>query len=140
MFLVSCITPLNVGVSISSDFIAGFCGETLAEHQDTVSLMEAVVFDQAFMVCTLPIRKDSAQLSHVQFAYSLRGKTHASHNYLDDVPEPEKLRRLQEVYLPFMTWNDAFKCQFEFSFRSSQLLGERYRLKMTPSLARICSC
>lgn len=34
------------GVSISSDFISGFCGETEADHEDTLSLMEAVRYDQ----------------------------------------------------------------------------------------------
>jgi tRNA A37 methylthiotransferase MiaB len=49
-------------VALSTDVIAGFCGETEAEHADTVSLMRQVAFDQAFM-----------------FAYSLRDKTHAAH-------------------------------------------------------------
>lgn len=34
------------GVSISSDFISGFCGETETDHQDTLSLMEIVRYDQ----------------------------------------------------------------------------------------------
>lgn len=34
------------GVSISSDFISGFCGETEVDHQDTLSLMETVRYDQ----------------------------------------------------------------------------------------------
>lgn len=34
------------GVSISSDFISGFCGETEADHEDTLSLMEIVRYDQ----------------------------------------------------------------------------------------------
>jgi MiaB/RimO family radical SAM methylthiotransferase len=68
------------GVSISSDFIAGFCGETAEEHADTISLMEAVQYDHAFM-----------------FAYSMRGKTHASHKMVDDVGEEIKQQRLQEV-------------------------------------------
>ena len=36
-------------VTLSSDFITGFCGETEEEHQDTISLMEAVQFDMAYM-------------------------------------------------------------------------------------------
>jgi tRNA A37 methylthiotransferase MiaB len=70
----------NIGVSISSDFIAGFCEETLEEHNATVDLMNKTVFDQAFM-----------------FAYSLRERTHAAHRMKDDVPQAEKLRRLQEI-------------------------------------------
>ena len=68
------------GVSISSDFIAGFCGETEAEHLETLSLMEQVRYDQAFM-----------------FAYSMRGRTHAHRTMEDDVPEKVKARRLGEV-------------------------------------------
>ena len=68
------------GVAISSDFIAGFCGETEEEHQDTLSLMSMIEYDHAFM-----------------FAYSMRGKTHAHRSMVDDVPEAVKLRRLQEI-------------------------------------------
>lgn len=71
-------------VSISSDFITGFCGETEEEHADTLSLMEQVKFDQAYM-----------------FAYSMRGKTHANRTMQDDVPEDVKSRRLQEVIAMF---------------------------------------
>ena len=73
-------------VAISSDFISGFCGETEEEHQDTLSLMEIVQFDQAYM-----------------FAYSMRGKTHAHRSMEDDVPEGIKSRRLQEVINVFRT-------------------------------------
>lgn len=34
---------------MSSDFIAGFCGETDADHEDTLSLMRAVDYDMAYM-------------------------------------------------------------------------------------------
>lgn len=36
-------------VRLSSDFITGFCGETEAEHEDTVDLMRRVRYDMAFM-------------------------------------------------------------------------------------------
>jgi len=87
---VCCLTPaiadselcLQVvpGVALSSDFISGFCDETESEHDDTISLMEQVKFEQAFM-----------------FAYSMRDKTHAYHRMEDNVPEDVKNRRLQEV-------------------------------------------
>jgi MiaB/RimO family radical SAM methylthiotransferase len=73
-------------VAISSDFITGFCGETEDEHQDTLSLMERVRYDQAFM-----------------FAYSMRGKTHAARTMEDDVPKEVKQRRLQEIIDTFHT-------------------------------------
>lgn len=68
------------GISFSTDIIAGFCGETEAEHADTLSLMEAVRYDHAFT-----------------FAYSERPQTYAHRKYTDDVPEEVKKRRLTEI-------------------------------------------
>lgn len=68
------------GVSLSTDIIAGFCGETEREHQDTLSLMAEVRYDLAYM-----------------FAYSERGRTLAQRKYEDDVPEDVKKRRLSEI-------------------------------------------
>lgn len=65
---------------ISTDIISGFCGETEAEHQDTLSLMELVRYDMAYM-----------------FAYSERPGTLAARRYADDVSEADKKRRLQEI-------------------------------------------
>jgi MiaB/RimO family radical SAM methylthiotransferase len=67
-------------VAVSSDFIAGFCGETEDEHNDTISLLENVRYDQAFM-----------------FAYSRRDGTHAARTMIDNVPEDVKQRRLREI-------------------------------------------
>lgn len=66
--------------AISTDTIIGFCSETEEEHQDTLSLMEWVKYDFAYM-----------------FSYSERPKTLAERKYKDDVPEEVKKRRLQEV-------------------------------------------
>ena len=66
--------------AISTDIIAGYCGETEEEHQETLALMEAVGYDMAFM-----------------FKYSERPKTLAARRYADDVPEALKGRRLQEI-------------------------------------------
>ena len=65
---------------LSTDVIAGFCGETEQDHKDTLSLMEEVVFDSAFM-----------------FAYSERPGTLASRKYLDDIPYELKTQRLNEI-------------------------------------------
>ncbi|HMB91439.1 MAG TPA: tRNA (N6-isopentenyl adenosine(37)-C2)-methylthiotransferase MiaB [Rhodothermales bacterium] len=67
-------------ISLSTDIIAGFCGETEDEHQDTLSLMEQVRYDHAFM-----------------FMYSERPDTYAARKYVDDVPEETKKRRLSEI-------------------------------------------
>ena len=65
---------------ITTDVIAGFSGETEHDHADTLSLMEQVVFDSAFM-----------------FAYSERPGTLASKKYPDDIPYDVKTSRLNEI-------------------------------------------
>ena len=65
---------------LTTDVIAGFCGETEQDHQDTLTLMEEVVFDSAFM-----------------FAYSERPGTLASRKYPDDIPYETKTARLNEI-------------------------------------------
>ncbi|VCX40726.1 unnamed protein product, partial [Gulo gulo] len=37
------------GVSLSSDFIAGFCGETEEDHLQTVSLLREVQYNMGFL-------------------------------------------------------------------------------------------
>ena len=65
---------------ISTDVFCGFCGETLEDQADTLSLMREVGYDSAFM-----------------FKYSERPGTYAARHYEDDVPEEEKIRRLNEI-------------------------------------------
>ncbi len=65
---------------LSTDIITGFCTETEADHQDTLSLMEEVGFDFAYM-----------------FKYSERPGTAAAKKMEDDIPEEVKQRRLAEV-------------------------------------------
>ncbi|KAI9291884.1 CDK5 regulatory subunit-associated protein 1-like protein [Neoconidiobolus thromboides FSU 785] len=84
--LIDRVRELIPQVSISSDFITGFCGETEEQHKDTVSLMEIVGFDMAYM-----------------FAYSLREGTHAHRRFKDDVPKDVKKARLQEIIAMFQT-------------------------------------
>ncbi|KAK7406765.1 hypothetical protein VNO78_08396 [Psophocarpus tetragonolobus] len=82
--LVQKIRSILPDVALSSDFICGFCGETEEEHSETLTLVKAVGYDMAFM-----------------FAYSMREKTHAHRNYVDDVPEEVKQRRLAELIEAF---------------------------------------
>ena len=66
--------------AISTDIITGFCGETEAEHQDTLSLIKEVKFDFAYM-----------------FFYSERPKTLAERKFEDDVTLEVKKERLSDV-------------------------------------------
>ncbi|MBO7511004.1 MAG: tRNA (N6-isopentenyl adenosine(37)-C2)-methylthiotransferase MiaB, partial [Bacteroidales bacterium] len=68
------------GCGLTTDIIAGFCSETEEDHRDTLSLMEEVGFDSAFM-----------------FQYSERPGTLAARHYPDDVPPEVKTRRLNEI-------------------------------------------
>jgi tRNA-2-methylthio-N6-dimethylallyladenosine synthase len=68
------------GVALSTDIIAGFCDETAAEHDDTLSLMEQVEYDHAYM-----------------FMYSERPGTYAQRKYQDNIPNEVKKQRLSEI-------------------------------------------
>ncbi len=67
------------GIAIATDVIVGFPGETEEQFANTLKLMETVQYDQAFM-----------------FAFSPRPNTLAA-TFPDQVPEPVKKRRLQEL-------------------------------------------
>ena len=77
---IAAINRILPGCTISTDIIAGFCGETEEEHQETLSLMREVGFDFAYM-----------------FKYSERPGTGAARHMKDDVPEKVKTRRLNEI-------------------------------------------
>nr|Q3AU39.1 RecName: Full=tRNA-2-methylthio-N(6)-dimethylallyladenosine synthase; AltName: Full=(Dimethylallyl)adenosine tRNA methylthiotransferase MiaB; AltName: Full=tRNA-i(6)A37 methylthiotransferase [Chlorobium chlorochromatii CaD3] len=77
---IALIRSLIPNVTLSTDMIAGFCGETEADHQATLRLLEEVQFDSAFM-----------------FYYSPRPRTPAAEKLTDDVPEALKKARLQEI-------------------------------------------
>ncbi|KAL1497437.1 hypothetical protein ABEB36_008411 [Hypothenemus hampei] len=82
--LVAHIRKQIPGVALSSDFICGFCGETEQEFEDTISLIEEVKYNQAFL-----------------FPYSLREKTTAHRRYKDDVPHEVKMMRLERMIKTF---------------------------------------
>ena len=66
--------------AVSTDIISGFCAETDEEHEETLSLMDIVTFDFAYM-----------------FKYSERPKTLAERKFEDDVPEAIKSKRLTQI-------------------------------------------
>ncbi|MFM7079313.1 MAG: tRNA (N6-isopentenyl adenosine(37)-C2)-methylthiotransferase MiaB [Bacteroidota bacterium] len=77
---IEAIRRILPGCAISTDIIAGFCGETEEDHQQTLSLMEWAGYHFSYM-----------------FKYSERPKTLAERQYQDDVPEEIKTRRLTEI-------------------------------------------
>lgn len=77
---ISTIRRIMPDCGISTDVIAGFCGETEEQHRETLSLMEEVKYDFAYM-----------------FKYSERPKTLAQRKYPDDIAEEIKTRRLTEI-------------------------------------------
>ena len=77
---IAAINRILPGCALSTDIITGFCGETEEEHRETLSLMQEVGFDFAYM-----------------FKYSERPGTKASRHMKDDVPDEVKTRRLNEI-------------------------------------------
>jgi tRNA-2-methylthio-N6-dimethylallyladenosine synthase len=74
------IRELIPDCGITSDIISGFCGETEADHLETLSLIRESRFDFSYM-----------------YFYSERPGTLAARRYPDDVPEGEKKKRLEEI-------------------------------------------
>ncbi|MEI8192289.1 MAG: tRNA (N6-isopentenyl adenosine(37)-C2)-methylthiotransferase MiaB [Flavobacteriia bacterium] len=77
---IAAIHKIIPDCALSTDIITGFCDESQEEHQDTLSLMDSVVFDYAYM-----------------FKYSERPKTLAERKFEDNVPEGTKGNRLNEI-------------------------------------------
>ncbi|WP_442794414.1 MiaB/RimO family radical SAM methylthiotransferase [Pelobium manganitolerans] len=77
---IKAIREIIPDCAISSDVISGFCSETEEEHAETLSLMDSVKFEFAYM-----------------YSYSERPGTPAAKKFADDVPEETKQRRLREI-------------------------------------------
>ena len=75
---IAAIRRILPDCAISTDLFCGFHSETEADYEQTLSLMQEVGYDSAFL-----------------FKYSERPGTYASKHLPDDVPEEEKIRRLQ---------------------------------------------
>ncbi|CAN5918710.1 tRNA (N6-isopentenyl adenosine(37)-C2)-methylthiotransferase MiaB [soil metagenome] len=78
--IVTALRAAMPDIALSTDILSGFSGETEEDHQLTLQMMRDVRFDSAFM-----------------FAYSERDLTFAAKKLPDDVDEPTKKRRLQEI-------------------------------------------
>ena len=77
---VAAIRRIVPDCGLSTDIFVGYHSETEEDHQLSLSLMREVQYDSAFM-----------------FKYSERPGTYASKHLPDDVPEEEKIRRLNEL-------------------------------------------
>ena len=77
---VDAIRRIIPDCGLSTDIFVGYHGETEEDHQMSLSLMREVGYDSAFM-----------------FKYSERPGTYASKHLPDNVPEEEKIRRLNEL-------------------------------------------
>jgi tRNA-2-methylthio-N6-dimethylallyladenosine synthase len=77
---IALIRSVIPGVLLSTDIIAGFCGEQEEDHLASLELLSTLRFDLAYM-----------------FFYSTRPGTLAARTLVDDVPEAVKKRRLQEI-------------------------------------------
>jgi len=76
---IDCIRRAKRAISISTDIIVGFWGEATGDFEQTMTLLDAVEYDQVF-----------------SFKYSPRPNTAAA-GYEDSVPEEEKGRRLSAL-------------------------------------------
>lgn len=76
---VDMVRSIVPDMALTTDIIAGFVGETLEDHQQTMELMRKVQYDAAFM-----------------FKYSPRGGTR-SYKMEETIDEDEKTRRLNEI-------------------------------------------
>jgi len=77
---IEAIREIIPGCGLSTDVFSGFCTETEEDFQETISLMEVVKFDSAFM-----------------FKYSERPGTYSAKHMKDDVPEEVKSDRLTRI-------------------------------------------
>ncbi len=75
---IAAIKRIIPDCAISTDLFCGFHSETEEDYQETLSLMREVGYDSAFM-----------------FKYSERPGTYAAQHLADEIPESEKIRRLQ---------------------------------------------
>ena len=99
---VAAIRQIIPDCAITTDVFVGYHDETEEDFQDTLSLMQEVGFDSAFM-----------------FKYSERPGTYASKHLPDNVAEEVKLRRLSEL----------IQLQTEISAkRNAECVGKEYEV------------
>jgi tRNA A37 methylthiotransferase MiaB len=78
--LIKQVRAILPNVALSSDFICGFCGETEEDFEQTLSLINEIKYNVAYL-----------------FAYSMREKTTAHRRLIDDVTQDVKVMRLHAM-------------------------------------------
>ena len=116
LHLIDKIKTILPESSITQDMIAGFPTETEADHQDTLSLMEAVKYSFGYM-----------------YSYSERPGTLAGRKMKDDVPEETKFRRLQEI-VDLQRIHSGFRTK-EFVGKTVEVLVEKVSKKSDKDLS-----
>jgi tRNA-2-methylthio-N6-dimethylallyladenosine synthase len=107
---IHCIRQARRAISLSTDIIVGFCGETREDFEQTLSLLKEVEYDQVF-----------------SFKYSERPNTLAEGSG-DVIPEEEKGRRLTELQ----------ELQRQIQLRRNQpLVGESFEVLVEGYQARL---
>lgn len=76
---IEALRKMIPGISITSDIIAGFPGESEQDHRQTIRALREICFDGIFA-----------------FAYSSRPRTKAA-TYSDQIPEEIRLQRLNDI-------------------------------------------
>lgn len=82
--LLKQVREILPNVAISSDFICGFCGETDEDFKQTISLINEIKYNVAYL-----------------FQYSMREKTTAHRRFIDDISSEVKYERLMRMTKAF---------------------------------------
>ena len=114
--LINKIRQIIPDSSVTQDMIAGFPTETEADHQETLSLMEAVKYGFGYM-----------------YSYSERPGTLAERKMKDDVLEETKMRRLQEI-VDLQRMHSGIRTK-EFVGKTVEVLVEKVSKKSSEQLS-----
>lgn len=104
---VEAIRRIIPDCGLTTDLFCGYHSETLEDHEMTLSLMRECRFDASF-----------------DFKYSERPGTFASRHYPDNIPEEEKIRRLNEMIA--LQSELSLQCNRECIGKTYQVLAEGY--------------
>ncbi len=116
---IDCIRRAKRAISISTDIIVGFCGETARDFEQTMTLLDAVEYDQVF-----------------SFKYSRRPNTPAAEieDSVSEIEKGERLARLQEHQRQIQLRRNQLLIGKEF-----EVLIESYQPRLGQAVGRTTS-